>query len=63
MCSPTKNAWEQDRNPAVKDRVAIITQTAAQNAWGLVTYGSVYAYQTAVDMRIISGGKLTTSIR
>jgi hypothetical protein len=63
MCSPTKNAWEQDRNPAVKDRIAIITQTAAQNAFGIVTYGAVYAYQTAVDMRIPSGGKLTHSLR
>lgn len=63
MCAPTKNSWEQDRSPAVRDRVAIVTQVAAQNAFGYVTWGAIYAYQTAVDRRIVAGGKLTTSIR
>lgn len=63
FCEATKNRWEQDRNPSVRDRIAIITQQAAQNAFGYTSYGAIYAYQTAVDMRITSGGSITTHLR
>lgn len=63
FCEATKNRWEQDRNPSVRDRIAIITQQAAQNTFGLTSYGAVFAYQTAIDRRIVSGGKITTSLR
>ncbi len=63
FCEATKNRWEQDRNPSVRDRMAIITQQAAQNAFGYTSYGAIYAYQTAVNRRIVSGGKITMSLR
>lgn len=63
FCEATKNRWEQDRNPSVRDRMAIITQQAAQNYFGLTSYGAVYAYQTAIDRRIVAGGSITSHLR
>ena len=63
FCQATKNRWEQDRQPAIRDQVAVITQEAAHNAFGYVTYGAVYAYKTAVDRAIATGGKITRTLR
>lgn len=63
FCAATKTRYEQDRNPSMRDRVPIITQVAAQNYWGLTSYGAVFAYGVAVDMRIVAGGSITTHLR
>lgn len=63
MCAATKNAWEQDRNPAVRDRVSLLSPSAANGAWGLLSFGAIQAWDVATDRAIVSGGKMTRRIR
>lgn len=62
FCAPTKNAWEQDRRPAVRDQVSILSPEAVHNTFGYVSYGAVYAYRTAVDRATATGGKITRRV-
>lgn len=59
----TKNSWEQDRNPAVRDRLSVLSANAINNHFGFVSYGSVYAYQTAVDRSIPVANKIGRKFR
>ena len=63
FCAITKNRWEQDRMPAVRDRISLLSQESVNNAFGYVSWGSTYAFRTAVDRAITSGGKITRSLR
>jgi len=59
FCAATKNMWNQDRNPSIKDRYPIMTRNATENEFGFLTNGTIYAYNVAVDNAISSGAKLT----
>lgn len=59
LCAQTKNAFDQDRAPAVKDRYPIMTRNATENEWGMLTNGTIYAYSRATDNAIPKFSKLT----
>lgn len=61
--APTKNRWENDRNPMVQQNISVLTPADLKNGFGSTLAGAVYAWRTAVDRSIASGGKITMRMR
>lgn len=61
MCAlapDTKSRWDYDRKFPSDGTSVLLSADGANNPWGLVTFGAVYAWRTAVDRAIAHGGKM-----
>lgn len=64
FCTRAKDRWEQDRSAMIDESGnAILGTNDVQNTFGSVLQGAVWAYRTAVDRALQTGGKLTRNFR